>query len=66
MVRKTGTDLMAPMVQQPFSTPMAFVGAGKFYEYGRPGTFPNLAAHYERMMARPAVIRACHRTGDRP
>jgi len=24
-----------------------------------PGTFPNLAAHYDRMMARPAVQRAC-------
>jgi glutathione S-transferase len=24
-----------------------------------PGTFPNLAAHYERMMARPAVQRTC-------
>ena len=24
-----------------------------------PGTFPNLSAHYERMMARPAVQRTC-------
>ena len=24
-----------------------------------PGTFPNLAAHYERMMTRPAVQRTC-------
>jgi glutathione S-transferase len=24
-----------------------------------PGTFPNLAAHYDRMMARPAVQRTC-------
>lgn len=24
-----------------------------------PGTFPNLAAHYDRMMARPAVRRTC-------
>jgi glutathione S-transferase len=24
-----------------------------------PGTFPNLSAHYERMMARPAVRRTC-------
>jgi glutathione S-transferase len=24
-----------------------------------PGKFPNLAAHYDRMMARPAVIRTC-------
>jgi len=24
-----------------------------------PGAFPNLAAHYQRMMARPAVRRTC-------
>ena len=25
----------------------------------RPGSFPNLSAHYDRMMARPAVQRTC-------
>jgi glutathione S-transferase len=24
-----------------------------------PGTFPNLSAHYDRMMARPAVVKTC-------
>ena len=43
--------------RSPTSTCSASIGASRTRCSRRPATFPNLTAHYDRMMARPAVQR---------